>query len=258
MKLKKFFLTFAIIALLSVVFVTAISASEYDFISSSDNSDDLTLPAMSVSTFEFDAAGNGSGVTFKYLIDNKNNFISIRPVDFVRIVNFMNNDIYSYTVFIEGCKSAFETFQELSDDTKYFFVLWSNGYFGCNEEYFNKLYNYTEITQSDIDELQATIDNKSTEIINLENANLKLEENLAYSLNQVTTLSQSRGELLAVNASLEKQLQNKINLAYAQGLVDSGSTSDVVPVLIGIITLLEGVALVILIVSKIKNRKKGR
>ena len=100
------------------------------------------------------------------------------------------------------------------------------------------------------------LDEQEQVIDELEESNKLLNSNLTYMQEQVTTLSQSRGELMAVNASLEKQLQNKINLAYAQGLVDSGSTSDVVPLLIGVITLLEGVALVILIVSKIKNRKK--
>ena len=257
MKIRKIFLTLAVLALLSVVFATAISASEYDFISSGDNSEDLTLPSLRADTFEFDPAGDGSSLTFKYLCDDKNECIYIRPVDFGRIVEFICSGVETYAEFQSGCASVFEYIQE-SNPTKYFVALWMDGYYGCDEAYFNELLNYKEITQADLDELQTTIDSKSNEITELENANLKLEENLAYSRNQVTTLSQSRGELLAVNASLEKQLQNKINLAYAQGLVDSGSTSDVVPILIGVITLLEGVALVILIISKIKKRKKGR
>lgn len=251
MKIRKIFLTLSIIALLSVVFVTAISASEYDFISSGDNSEDLTLPSLRADTFEFDPAGDGSGLTFKYLCDDENECIYIRPVDFGRIVEFICSGVETYSEFQSGCASIFEYTQGYADLAKYFCNIWKNGYYGCDEAYFNKLYNYTEITQADLDAKDAVIaDNAQT--IDM------LEVNLAYSRNQVTTLSQSRGELLAVNASLEKQLQNKINLAYAQGLVDSGSTSDVVPVLIGVITLLEGVALVILIVSKIKNRKKGR
>ena len=250
MKIRKIFLTLATLALLSVVFVTAISASEYDFISSGDNSEDLTLPALYAYTFEFDPAEDGSALTFKYLCDDKNECICIRPVDFRRIVEFICSGVETYAEFQSGCASVFEYIQE-SNSAKYFCSLWMGGYYGCDEVYFNKLYNYTEITQADLDAKDAVIAENAQTID-------KLEENLAYSRNQVTTLSQSRGELLAVNASLEKQLQNKINLAYAQGLVDSGSTSDVVPVLIGVITLLEGVALVILIVSKIKNRKKGR
>ena len=109
-----------------------------------------------------------------------------------------------------------------------------------------------------LNSMDQTLYEQNSTIKTIQDENSILKANLEYSQNQVATLSQSRGELMAVNASLEKQLQNKINLAYAQGLVDSGSTSNVVPILIGIITLLEGVALAFFIVSKIKNRKKGR
>lgn len=241
MKIRKMFLTLGVILILTIVMAVSVFAAEDDFILS--NTDSINFDGANI---EY----HGVDDTICYML-NANYGVGFQPVSFKEFVNKCGCD--SYGSWIAYCN------QNASDTQSVLLFVWLQPeIYSTSEEYFNKLYYYEEITQADLDELQATIDSKSDEITELENANLKLEENLAYTRNQVTTLSQSRGELLAVNASLEKQLQNKINLAYAQGLVDSGSTSDVVPVLIGVITLLEGVALVILIVSKIKNRKKGR
>lgn len=235
MKIRKIFLMFAVISAFAFLFAFPSFASENDFILSKDTTE------FNVVDFQFDH------IIYEdenFIFINGAGFTGFQPRVFKKYVNTFGCD--SYSSWMEFCRSA--SSEKVND---LYLALWLLDDYGCDEVYFNKLYNYTEITQADLDAKDAVIAENAQTID-------KLEENLAYTRNQVTTLSQSRGELLAVNASLEKQLQNKINLAYAQGLVDSGSTSDVVPVLIGVITLLEGVALVILIVSKIKNRKKGR
>lgn len=253
MKIRKIFLTLATLALLSVVFVTVISASEYDFISSGDNSEDLTLPSLRADTFEFDPAEDGSALTFKYLCDDKNECIYIRPVDFRRIVKFICSGVETYAEFQSGCAFVFENIQG-SDPAKYFCSLWMDGYYGCDEAYFNELLNYKEITQADLDELQAIIDSKSNEITEIENANLKLEENLVFSQNQVESLKQTRLELIAKNSSLENQLQIKFDGAYVEGMNTASGLYSIIPILVALMTVIELVTMVIVIVSRIKKK----
>ena len=252
MKIRKIFLTLATLALLSVVFVTVISASEYDFISSGDNSEDLELPSLRADTFEFDSAEDGSALTFKYLCDDKNECIYIRPVDFGRIVEFICHSDETYADFKSGCASVFENIQ--GSEAKYFCSLWMSGYYGCDEAYFNELLNYKEITQADLDELQAIIDSKSNEITEIENANLKLEENLVFSQNQVESLKQTRLELIAKNSSLENQLQIKFDGAYVEGMNTASGLYSIIPILVALMTVIELVTMVIVIVSRIKKK----
>ena len=239
--MKKIFITFSLILIIIVLSSVSVFASEYDFILSKSNI--LSYGEYEIESFVVDYNC--------YYSLNFEKFVGYQPISFRNLVNACGCD--SYESWIAYCESANAItpgalFSKWLEPEKY----------ATTEEYFNKLYYYDEISQSDLDDLQAVIDIKSNEISYLESLNLTLSNNVDYLNNQVQNLNLSRGELLAVNASLEKQLQNKINLAYAQGLVDSGSTSNVIPILIGIITLLEGVALAFFIASKIKNRKKGR
>lgn len=256
MKIRKIFLTIITVLVLALIFAISTFAVGFDLPDYKNNSAFSSYPSYVVCYGAEYNADNGQLSPINpeplfYIITITDEGYDSH-YDYVLFSNrFFNEYITEYVSFSDMLKLLPSSMLYYYGD----YCSHDSPYSSCptlTKEEFESSYN------SQASEWFLQLSDKNQTIENLENSNKLLESNLEFTQNQVTTLSQSRGELLAVNASLEKQLQNKINLAYAQGLVDSGSTSDVVPVLIGIITLLEGVALVILIVSKIKNRKKGR
>lgn len=274
MKLKKIFLTIAIIALLSLTFVFAVSASEYDFIASADNSVGSDLVSLSLKSFAFDPSGDGSGLAFNYLTDDQYECFYIRPVDFKKAVLFIQGGLSSYSDFQAGCESIFNI-SYVSDATKHFCNLWMNGYYGCDEAYFNKLIDYKEITQEELDEKDAQIENMSgllesmdatlyeqqrtistleseNATLQSENATLQvdvesLETQVADLVGEKTTIN---SELMALDAKLERE----VSKAYLQG-VDDATSFSWTPIVVG----LSVVSMLLTIVSLcIRGKKKKR
>lgn len=264
MKLKKIFLTVAIIALLSVTFVLAVSASEFDFIGSTDNSESEALPALRIESFEFDPSGAGSGLSFKYLVDDENESIYLRPVDFKRAVLFVWGPNCTYSEFVSIC----ETISDHVTSGLYLLTCWCGGYSGCNEEYYNKLVNYKEITQEELDakdeeivELQAEKSELTTQNENLQSsvdelsgANTKLQYQIDSLEVQVADLVNDKTEINTQLMALDAKLEREVAKSYLQGYEDA-TGFNWLPVIGGLSVL----SMVVTIISLcVRARKKKR
>ncbi|MBQ8546176.1 MAG: hypothetical protein IJ437_04470 [Clostridia bacterium] len=123
----------------------------------------------------------------------------------------------------------------------------------------------TEISklENDVTALEGTITEKDNEISTLEDTIIQneidysaLEEAKATSesnLNtEISALSNKNLELTATVNSLEKQMQLKINKAYASGLTDSETSFNIAPIAIGVSIL----GILVTIVGLVINRKR--
>ena len=253
MKLKKIFLTVAIIAVLSLTFILAVSASEYDFISSIDNSDDITLDGLSLKIFYFDPSGNGAGAKFKYFVDDKNEGIYIRPVDFCRAVAFICRPNASYLEFQSDVTLVFDS-PDISSDTKYFCSLWKSCYYSCDEEYYNKLLNYKEITQEELDEKNTQIKDLQSSVDELSGANTKLQYQIDSLEVQVADLVNDKTEINTQLMALDAKLEREVAKSYLQGYEDA-TGFNWMPVIGGLSLL----SMVVTIISLcVRARKKKR
>ena len=156
MKIRKIFLIFAIVALLSVVFVTAISASEYDFIVSGDETEITESHHLSSQFFKFEFSSDYY-ISFVFLEDYENDVVYVRPADFKKALTFINGSAsLSYQDFLMMIANLSINYPDnFSSGTLLLFDFFASNENGCDEAFFNKLYYYDEITEADLDELQA-------------------------------------------------------------------------------------------------------
>lgn len=111
----------------------------------------------------------------------------------------------------------------------------------------------TTITQK-----EAAIIEKDTTISTLEGEKTALESNAAGLNMQVADLVQDKAQLNASIKSLEKQLQIKVDKAYAEGLTDADNKISVMPIIIAVAFMLEIIALVVFIVAKLRKNKSRK
>ena len=115
----------------------------------------------------------------------------------------------------------------------------------------------TTITEKD-----AVITEKDSTITSLQSDKERLETNNEALDKQVTALVDNRIALNAEITSLKNQMQLKINKAYAEGLQDSDGNGNrmngFITTMISILTLLEVLALVYYIVSKVKKKRSQK
>lgn len=260
-KLKKSFLVIGIIAVLSVMFVVTVSADGYDFVSNGESYE-------YDSNYQYLSSSDYYGGTQLYYYES-GPYYAVQPIPFQQIVNYCLSDT---TVSYENWQMY--CMEHMNDTGDSFLQYWGEEYSGLDEDYFNKLYNYKEITEEDlvtefnkgvasqselIKSLQDQIKDKDVAIETLGGEKTVLESDVAGLNMQLADLVQDKAQLNAQIKALENQLQLKINKAYAEGLVDSEgglTTSGIISIFAVVLTFGELMALVIFFVSKAKKRKR--
>ena len=128
------------------------------------------------------------------------------------------------------------------------YVYWCN----YSEEYANE---QKEPLETQIGELNTTITEKDSTILALENENAVLESSVEGLNTQVNGLVKDKSELNATVKSLEKQLQIKIDKAYAEGLTDADGNVNVLSIIALVFTAVEVIALVVFIITRVRKNK---
>ena len=259
-KFKKLFLIIGIIAVLSVMFVVTVSADGYDFVSNGESYE-------YDSAYQYLSSSDQYGETQLFYF-HSGMYYAVQPIPFQQIVDYCLSDT---TVSYENWQMY--CMEHMNDTGDSFLQYWGEEFPGLDEDYFNKLYNYKEITQEDlvtefnkgvqsqeelIKSLQDQIKDKDVAIETLGGEKTVLESDVAGLNMQVADLVQDKAQLNASIKSLEKQLQIKIDKAYAEGLVDSEgglTTSGIISIFAVVLTIGELIALVVFFVSKAKKRK---
>ena len=276
MKLKKIFLTIAIVAILSVTFVLAVSASEYDLIASGGENGEF-VPMYQQVIFPSEENKN---ISFGFIVCES---VYIRPVNFKNFVDLLlaSNGDAQYSDF-HYCLEVLYSHGKYPQGTDIFFQLWINATADCDEAYFNKLYYYTEITQEDLDVKDRQIANLAqaneaqeefiTEVVTeynslvnefdeLKEQNSKLQsdiENLTVDKEslavQVDDLVKAKTEINSELMALDAKLEREVSKAYLQG-VDDATSFSWTPIVVG----LSVVSMLLTIVSLcIRGKKKKR
>ena len=287
MKLKKFFLTIAIIAILSVTFVLAVSASEYDFIPTND--ENLIFDGY-LSYSSFDYTSDEVEVYMFYLDNNATLFF--QPHTFKLFVDaFMcTNGNCDYSNFIQTCENViYDDFFDDQYSFKQFCGYWCSNYYGLDEACFNKFYYYKEITQEELDakdeqiagmsnslniidgmyqearaelvELQAEKSELTTQNENLQSsveelsgANTKLQYQIDSLEVQVADLVNDKTEINTQLMALDAKLEREVAKSYLQGYEDA-TGFNWLPVIGGLSVL----SMVVTIISLcVRARKKKR
>lgn len=215
---------------------------EYEeyFISSNDIDEawNKVLSSSDVHTCDYNYSSENKSTTF-------NDFINI----------YINLSQYGGTVLKE-------------DDFKSHFVAQFSYYYEIKDlenvviQKDTELTNLETLKNEEIADLNTTITEKDSTITSLQSDKERLETNNEALDNQVTALVDNRIALNAEITSLKNQMQLKINKAYAEGLQDSDGNGNrlngFITTMISILTLLEVLALVYYIVSKVKKKRSQK
>ena len=218
--MKKLILTISIIALLSLIFVFAVSASEFDFIQTNDENlffDDYPY----YSTFDYEVSDS---VTVSICYFEKNNTLWIQPYQFKLFVDsFMgSNGDCDYSIFIESCEYiCYSDLFEEQYSLRTFCGYWESGYYGFDEACFNKLYYYKEITQEELDA-------KDEIIAGMQNGINTLDSMYQSAMVQNQTLIGENTTLKNENSTLQSSVNNlsqeNTSLSYEKEMLNQQVT----------------------------------
>lgn len=294
-KLKKLFLVVGIFAVLMVMSVVSVSASEldcfsevqlgyssqdtnyYEYVDISQNpqmSDCQILVYCFALSSPCEEHSSGSYFYFTEKFVEKNNDAFANSTDAETCWDkIVANETNKYLCFY-GSGTA----QEVIFSSHYIFVCDDSHLKLCFvaqfSEYFENKNLETQLQVKDtnittlegqVTELNTTITEKDSTITSLEGENTALNDEITSlegdieGLNtQVSVLTTRNTQLNATVKSLENQLQLKINKAYAEGLNNSDPKGNFVSVLLVIITVIEVGAVVAVIFSKIRSKRKHK
>lgn len=291
-KFKKLFLVVGIVAVLMVMMVVSVSATDvvFDQRFSSDVEDgktivfkDFVMLKEGEYIFEEDDiwgfgryasdSSSGTGI-YIYNVEQFNDFIT-KAFEYDQngaetyeqaLENLFtgSSNIANINSFYSELEYCIDLFDE--ETLQYFLNYESNSQLKDNISNLNKELEEKNTTVSTLEgqvtelnttitEKDAVITEKDSTILALENENAVLESSVEGLNTQVNGLVKEKSELNATVKSLEKQLQIKIDKAYAEGLTDADGNVNVLSIIALVFTAVEVIALVVFIITRVRKNK---
>lgn len=225
--MKKLILTIAIIALLSLTFVFAVSASEYDFISTNDDNP-IIDGYLTYSTFDYEVS-DGDNVSIIYI--ENGNTMWFQPYSFKVFVDTImgSNGDCEYSIFIESCNYIIssDSFED-QYSLRQFCGYWYSNYYGFDEACFNKFYYYKEITQEDLDEKDNIIAQKDEQIAGMANSLDIIDGMYQNAHSEIVKLQTENSTLTTQVEQLQSSVENltveNTNLHYEKEMLNQQVT----------------------------------
>ncbi len=275
---KKIILIFSLIILSVCIFAFSSSASEFDFVINPDSI--LDSFSGGVGSFQYNSVQYNipsddyyyEMYYFTFYTSIGDTGYSIQPIGFKRLVDHICNtvDNCTYEQFLNACIVQNENFSST------FYYDWINSSSNCDEEFFNKLYYYSEIDETDLTEkfneglAQGKIDGvtefKTTDEYKSQYTNgytagityFKTSDEYAETLELERQIGQAEGKnnylgSVEYKAALKKEYNNGYDTATSE--LEKKQTKESLGVILGSCGI---VVLTLLVVYFLMSRKKHR